>query len=285
MGHDERVGVKKIECSVPILTLNSAAHLEQCLESVRDFADVFLLDGNSTDATHSIARRYAVPVYRQIDTNESNIEISNFTDMRVRGEHLARFDWILYLDSDEFISNKLADEICEALSSGNSKRIFTAPKIAIMGTRVVRHSFNAPDYAPHLYNRKSGVFWKPGKLVHEKLVIPKDVRVVKLSGELYSHFISSYGEALKKDDFYLSLTRRRMFAPGQPRAIKASVSSLWINFMRAGNIFYKSLNVYLRYGFRESLPPLHAWRYVRYHLAICAYCILKLWVGLHGAKK
>lgn len=269
---------EKIQCSVPLLTLNSAAHLEQCLESVREFGDVFLLDGNSTDATSDIARRRRVPVYTQVDSDEPNVAIKSFTDMRVKAESIARFDWILYVDSDEFISPKLAEEIREALSSGGIRRIFSVRKVAIMGDRVVRYSFGASNFAPHLYNRKSGVYWKPGKLVHEKLIIPKDVRAVKLSSEIYSHASPSYRDALQKDDYYLSLTRRKMFAPGQLIAIRPTLASLVINFLRAGNIIYTSLKVYLRHGFRESLPPLHVWRYVRYHLVICAYCMRKLWI-------
>lgn len=268
--------MEKIKCSVPILTLNSAAHLEQCLGSLLDFADVFLLDGNSTDETQSIARQYGIPVHQQSENNEPNVKIKSFTDMRLKAQHLARFDWILYLDSDEFISPQLTKEIREVLFSEDIKRVFTIPKVAIVGQRVVRYSFNIPNHAPHLYNRRSGVEWKPGKLVHEKLFIPNDVKIVKLTGEFYSYFISSYNEAVKKDNYYLSLTRQKMFTPGQGRPKKIIIfASLWLNFLRAGNIFYKSLKMYLYHGFRESLPPQHAWRYVRYHLILCWYCLWK----------
>lgn len=276
---------KKIPCSVPILTLNAQARLDQCLESVRDFGDVFLLDGNSTDATRDIARRHHIPVYKQVETDEANVAIKNFTEMRIKAESIARFDWILYMDSDEFISPKLAEEIREALFSDNIHRIFSVRKVALMGDRVVRYSFGASNFAPHLYNRRSGVYWKPGKLVHEKLTIPKNVRVIKLSGEIYSHAAPSYREALQKDDYYLSLTRQKMFASGQTVAIRPTLNSLAINFLRAGNIIYKSLKVYLRHGFRESLPPQHAWRYVRYHLAISVYCMRKLWIAAVKHKK
>ncbi len=278
---------EKIQCSVPLLTLNSAVHLAQCLESVRDFGDVFLLDGNSTDRTLDIARRHSIPVYKQQDTDEPNVAIASFTDMRLKAEKLSRCDWILYLDSDEFISPELADEIRLSLSSNDPKRIFIVHKIAIMGKRVVRHSFNTPTYVPHLYHRRSGVAWKPGKLVHEKLTIPKDAREVQLRGAIYSYMTPSYREALTKDNYYLSLTRQKMIAPGQAVAVRPTFTSLWVNFLRAGNILCKSLAVYLRHGFKESLPPLHVWRYVRYHLVICTYCVRKLWAARarRGARR
>ncbi len=269
--------MEKIQCSVPILTLNAAAHLEECMESVRDFADVFLLDGNSTDGTQSIAGRRHVPVYKQVDTDETNVKITNFSAMRIKAESLARFDWIFGLDADEYISAELVREIRAALATEDIERVFLVPKVAIMGTRVARYSFNTPDHAPRLYHRRSGVSWKKAKLVHEKLYLPPRVRRVELSGEVYSYVTVSYREAVKKDNYYLSLTRQKMFASGQsgnPR--RAALRSLLLNFLRAGNVLYKSLEVYSRHGFRESLPPIHVWRYVRYHLVICWYCALKI---------
>lgn len=271
-----------ITCSVPLLTLNSETHLEECLESLHNFADVFLLDGNSTDGTLRIAERRGISIYKQVETSEPNVVIRSFTDMRVKGERLARYNWVLYMDSDEFLSPELIRDVRNVLASDDPKRVFSMRKTAIIGKRMVRHSFNPPDYAPHLYHRHSGVQWKPGKLVHEKLIVPPDVRTVPLRGDLYSYFVSTYGEAVRKDDYYLSLTRKKMFAPGQARPAHAALFSLWINFLRSGNITYKSLKMYLRHGFRESLPPQHVWRYVRYHLFICWYCIQKIFV--YGAK-
>lgn len=269
--------MEKIRCSVPILTLNAAKHLEQCIKSLRDFADVFLLDGNSTDATRSIASYYHIPVYPQVATNEPNVKISNFSAMRLKAEGLARFDWILVLDADEFISAELAVDIRKELILDNIHRVFVMPKIAIMGERVVRHSFNSPDHAPRLYNRRSGVKWKSSKLVHEKLYIPADVQAVELLGEFYSYILPFYRQAVKKDNYYLSLTYQKMFAPGQPPPVKSIVlRSLSLNFLRAGNVLYKSLKVYWRHGFRQSLPPQHVWRYMRYHLIICWYCLRKI---------
>lgn len=279
MENDKSVSAEKIKCSVPILTLNAAAHLRECLESVNDFADVFLLDGNSTDDTLEIARSRNIPVYKQVDSDQPNVRIENFSAMRIKAEKFARFDWIFGLDADEYISPELAAQVREALASQDSLRVFSAPKAAIMGKRVVRYSFNAPDHAPRLYHRRSGVSWKQAKLVHEKLHIPATARLLKLSGEVYSYVNPNYREAVKKDDYYLSLTRRKMFAPGQTgRMRRAAFYSFWLNFLRAGNVLYKSLKVYYRHGLKQSLPPAHAWRYVRYHLIICWYCLVKIMI-------
>ena len=52
----------KIKCSVPLLTLNSEKTLARCFESVKDFEDILIVDGNSTDTTHDIAKKFGIPI-------------------------------------------------------------------------------------------------------------------------------------------------------------------------------------------------------------------------------
>jgi len=47
-----------IACSVYIVSLNSAPWLKALLDSVRDFAEVIILDSGSTDATYEIAQQF-----------------------------------------------------------------------------------------------------------------------------------------------------------------------------------------------------------------------------------
>ena len=61
---------EKIPCSVSILTLNSANGLRACLESLKDFGEIIICDGNSTDDTRDIARSFGAKVIKQYDTDE-----------------------------------------------------------------------------------------------------------------------------------------------------------------------------------------------------------------------
>ena len=106
----------KIYCSVEILTLNSEKTLERCLESVKDFAEIIVLDGNSTDNTRDIAARYGAKIYPQYDTDERAVRITNFADIRNKGFRRATCDWFMFIDSDEYLSPELAREIREVVS-------------------------------------------------------------------------------------------------------------------------------------------------------------------------
>ena len=49
----------KIKCSIGILTLNCEDTLARCLENLRDFDEIIVCDGNSTDKTIGIAKNSA----------------------------------------------------------------------------------------------------------------------------------------------------------------------------------------------------------------------------------
>jgi len=270
---------KKIKCSVPILTLNSARWLEQCLESVKDFDDVYIFDGNSTDDTMAIAKKYNVPVHKQYDSEEKNIRIKNFTEIRIRAHKAHRYDWILILDSDEYISAGLSDDIRRVLSgTPEAKTAYVAEIKMVIGGKVIEHTFNNFPYALRLFNVHSGIAWKGAKIVHEKLAMPEDIQIATLSHPFYSYSASSYREAVKKDDYYLSLSRQKMFSKARSEKSKKTIIIAAVkNFLRAVNIVRKSVIMYIQHGFAHTLPVSHVWRYIRYHLLISWYRIQELY--------
>ena len=248
--------MEKIQCSVPILTLNSENFLKRCLDSINNFADVFLLDGNSTDKTLSIARDFNIPVYKQIDNVDSAVQIKDFSAMRRKAIDKCQFDWVLLLDSDEYLSSELVEEIGSSLKAhANDKVIFAIQKRYCINGKTIEYSFNYPNYYPRLHNRKSGAKFKEGKIVHEQMFIHSHVPIIKMEHCVYSEIPATYTDCVKKDKYQLSLMKQSAFAPGS-------------FISRACKIFLKSVFIYLRYGYAHSLPPGHVMRHVRVHLIV-----------------
>lgn len=131
--------MKKIPASVEILTCNSAATLEQCLQSVKDFDDIIVLDGNSTDTTKDIAKRYGVRIIPQVDTDKKNVRIEHFSEVRNKGIKLAQYEWFLYVDSDEYLSPEVVGEIREivAKEKENTYFIYQMPRQHVLNGKVV----------------------------------------------------------------------------------------------------------------------------------------------------
>lgn len=102
-----------------ILTHNEEIHLERCLDNLfkSDLVEVIILDSFSSDNTLNIAERFGVKVYqnkwinysRQFNFALDNIEIST--------------EWILRIDADEYLDDKLIkniDKFLEHLESNVS---------------------------------------------------------------------------------------------------------------------------------------------------------------------
>ncbi|PIR66439.1 MAG: hypothetical protein COU51_04115 [Parcubacteria group bacterium CG10_big_fil_rev_8_21_14_0_10_36_14] len=260
----------KIACSVPILTLNNEETLERLLSSLINFDDVYLVDGNSTDKTLEIAKKYNIPVYKQVDTNEPNVRISNFAEMRNRALSFARYDWIFDIDSDEYITSELENEISSFIESEDENIIGCIQRSPLLKSgRIIKYAFFMPDYYPRLFNLKTGIHFDPKKVVHETLIIPENVKSVYLKSTAISGW-PTYDECIIKDNNYLSIMKKKRSGLGFRKGSRVAV----INFLKALNILRKSLYDKIMHP-KDSLPIKFIWRFVRYHLILSKDAIKK----------
>jgi glycosyltransferase involved in cell wall biosynthesis len=97
--------------AVIIPTLNEEAYLEAALRSVAFADEIIVVDSYSTDATPTIAKRYATTFLQR--------EFDNFSAQKNYGLAQATADWVLFLDADERITYPLQQEIIEAMEKGS----------------------------------------------------------------------------------------------------------------------------------------------------------------------
>lgn len=260
----------KIPCSVAMLTLNCRDDLKRCLESLRDFEEIVILDGNSTDGTPELARQYGAMIYPQVETEEKNIRIKDFTTMRLKSFVHTTKDWIFEIDADETIDTELSQEIRNLIREENNNTAVMIPRLAIVNGKIIRHAFFYPDQFIRVWHKNSGITYRAGKEVHEKIFIPDGVEVKFCRGSTRAPW-PSYEECLKKDNQYLEIalqnadkfTRRKIFRKA------------WINIGKGVYIGLKSLKIYAKHGFKDSLPPKYVWRFMRYHFLISLGLIKK----------
>ncbi len=158
----------KIPCSVEILTRNSQATLERCLESVKDFAEIIILDGNSTDRTREIAARYGARILKQCETDDPAVRITDFSEVRNKGLGLSSYEWFLYIDSDEYLSQEAAEEIRAISESQNPPaRAWWQPRAYVLSGTVIDCATTYPNRQMRFFH-KSAVkkFIKP---IHERI--------------------------------------------------------------------------------------------------------------------
>ncbi|KKN27065.1 hypothetical protein LCGC14_0868300, partial [marine sediment metagenome] len=94
----------KCMISIVMLSKNSSQMIKNVLEAFKDFDEVILLDTGSTDTTLKIAKNF-----KNVKIQQTIFE--GFGFLRNKGAKIAKNDWILAIDSDEIIPEKLKNEI------------------------------------------------------------------------------------------------------------------------------------------------------------------------------
>lgn len=94
--------------SVVVTSYNSAATLDACLASVRWADEIVVLDSGSTDATLAIAAHY--------DARIETRPFAGYSAQKQAAIDLARYDWVLLLDSDEAMPAGAGDVIGNMLA-------------------------------------------------------------------------------------------------------------------------------------------------------------------------
>ena len=87
-----------------ILTKNEEKNIQKCIESLACIDEVVIIDDYSYDNTVKIAKKNGAKIYKR--------ELSgNFADSRNFGLESASNEWVLFIDTDEIVSQELALEI------------------------------------------------------------------------------------------------------------------------------------------------------------------------------
>ncbi len=198
----------KIKCSVGILTFNSATSLRKCLESVKDFDDIIICDGGSSDETLAIASEYSCKIITQDPQfKNSDNTIADFSGVRNQLLDASAYDWFMYIDSDEYISPLLAEEIRGVVEKNSAKpAIFDVPRKYVIDGRIIDCATTYPNYQTRFFNKKATNGFI--KSIHEKIQ-PKDSYItVKLKNYEYVP-LESLPSLKEKWSGYLAIELRK----------------------------------------------------------------------------
>lgn len=197
----------QIPCTVAILTHNSASTLPRALESVRSFDDVLICDGRSTDDTRDIATSFGARILEQ-DPSYLSEEggICDFGGIRNQTLDAARHQWFLFLDSDEYLSTPLVQEVREIVTEG-TPAAYWMPRLYVVNNRIIHCASTYPNKQMRFFHRGSvGRFIKE---VHERIELLENAPVRNLSGALLVPFLENPAELRAKWSRYLAIEEKR----------------------------------------------------------------------------
>ncbi len=220
--------------SAVIITLNAASQLEACLRSVAFCDEIVVVDSGSTDGTVDLAERHGAHVIQ--------LEWRGFGPQKQFAVEQAKHDWVLCVDADERVSERLRRSIEAALVEPRYRAFRFARCNRFMG-RYLRHGEGYPDWSVRLFDRRHAC-WS-GDVVHEKVVSGGSAG--SLTGDLMHESAETIHDYIAKQNRYTTLAAREAVARGKSATAMHIVLSPLIRFVK----FY-----FFRLGILDGLPGL-----------------------------
>lgn len=263
---------EKIKCSIGILTLNSEKGLSACLESVKDFAEVVICDGNSTDRTREIARSYGAKIIRQYETDLPNITCTkDRANMCQKNMEACSYDWHFRMDSDDTLPPEVIEEIRSIVSNPNPPHwIYRMPTRIFFeegdDLREIKYEATYPSYHIRLSHKSVGLRFK-GQIHNRPAFDEKRFPV----GTMKQYYDFHWQEERVKNIWKFF----SKYAGLESEVIHRRTLGgflYWGLYKRTrtifGYLFYRLPFMYLRYGFKDTMPIGIELTIVRYHIKI-----------------
>jgi glycosyltransferase involved in cell wall biosynthesis len=227
-----RIADDKLPLTVAIIALNAAGQIGPCLASVGFADEVLVVDSGSSDDTVEIARRHGA----RIETKEW----LGFGRQKQYAVSAARNEWVLCLDVDERVTERLARSIREALASRRYRAYRLARRNRFLG-RWLAHGEGYPDWTVRLFHR-AHAGWSNDE-VHEAVLTT--AKVGRLEGDLLHDSAEDVATYMAKQNRYTSLHAQALYRQGVRAGYWRLIASPLARFFK----FY-----ILRAGFLDGGP-------------------------------
>ncbi len=206
--------------SAIVITKNEARNIEACLDSVAFCDERIVVDGGSDDGTAALAEAKGA---RVMITGEWG----GFGPQKNLALSLATGDWVLSLDADERVSDKLAAEIKRAMADGAADG-YDMPRLSTFCGKPMRHSGWYPDYVLRLFRRERGRF--SDDLVHERVICDGPVR--RLAEPLIHHPVLRLEDSLSRMDRYSTARAEMIVRSGRRVTFFTGILRGWWTFIQ-----------------------------------------------------
>lgn len=191
----------KHNVSLIIIAHNEAHIIPQCLDSVNGLVnEIVAVINDCTDQTKELLSSYGAKVYEQKWLGfglQKNFAVSKSSN-----------DWVLCLDADEIITEKLKQEILLALENPNVIAYKLNRKNKFLG-KYLNYGAGYPDYSIRLFN-KNYANWSHD-VVHERVVLLSDGNVGRLDNFYLHDSCETLDKYLSKQNAYTTIQAHEMF--------------------------------------------------------------------------
>jgi len=222
-----------IRASVYLIVCNEEHHIRRVLESVRDFAEVVLVDSGSTDATCGIAQ--AFPNVRLF-----HHAWQGYARQKQWALEQCSHDWVLNVDADEEVSPELAQAIAKIVTEHQTDALrFPIPEVFLN-----RLFPSAILTKIRCFRRAKGQYDLTNR-VHEQVVLDDGAVVGQTRAPLRHYGLVSMEAVIRKQNAYSTLKAQERFAKGRRHSLFRLMTLFPATFFRG---------YFLKGSFRNGIP-------------------------------
>ena len=191
----------KLPISCFIIAQDEADRITNTIGSVIDFVDeVIVIDSGSTDGTQDLAKQLGCKVF----FNKWN----GYGPQKRFGEDCARNEWLLNLDADEYLSDKIKSEILQIFDDNSNHYNFFSMKVTpIYPNWKKPRLFSASHQCVRLYNKRFGRF--SNSPVHDS-VETNNSKVFYFKNHIYHNSVRSFTHLIEKEESYIQLQSKTL---------------------------------------------------------------------------
>ena len=261
-----RSGAEILPITVIVAARNEARNLPQCLDSLRDAGEIYVIDSQSTDGTAQIAQSHGAHVvqfhYRGGWPKKRQWAMETLP---------LAYEWVLLLDADESLTPELSAEIRRAIANPAVNGYYISLRMYFLG-RLLRHG-GAGFWKLSLFRRGRGAYEcrlenqdlsMADMEVHEHVVV--EGATARLSNPLVHRNVESLSRYIQKHDEY-SNWEASVWARGEdrgqlPPALFRTQAQRrrWLkkNFLRipGAPVLFFFVKYVLGLGFLDGIPGL-----------------------------
>lgn len=233
--------------SVVILTFNEDKNIERAIMSAKKISDdIIVSDSFSTDNTPLICKKYKVTFIQN--------QWLGYGAQRNLAVKQSKCNWILCLDADEVIPDKLAKEI-QTLKLENEKIIYSFKRLNNFCGKWIKYGLWGRDKVRRLYNKQTSE-WN-NEFVHESLKVSNSHEIKILKNYLHHYSYNNELELKEKTQKYAMLAAQNMLSKGKQAGFFALMFRPFFKFVvnyifRLGFLDGKAGFTIAQYQFKET---------------------------------
>jgi glycosyltransferase involved in cell wall biosynthesis len=215
--------------SAAVICLNEAACIGKCLESLRDCAEIVVVDSGSSDGTLAVVDEF---VRRGFPIRLVNQSWLGYAQQKQLALDLTTQPWVFSIDADEWLDEDLRASLPRLLAAGESVSGWKVRRsLTLYGQAKPVSHWTRPEHILRLVRRGRARF-DPALIVHEGLVADHGRTPIARDGLLRHERSLPMNEQMKKEITYARLKAEQRLKQGRKPSTLKLVFSPPIYFLR-----------------------------------------------------